>query len=269
MLDYQKIQDEFGARGDFPSCFAFSVHKAGSTLMNKMIQDVCIAQSIPCAHLPRIMFHEGLLFQDWSTDAKLLDYFSDGRVYIGFRALPPFLGNSELVRRRKSVLLVRDPRDALVSQYYSFGGRHLSHALPDKNPEQFASLFNKSSTFDLDTYVLAAAQSYRSRLMDYHYMMGSDNVLLRRYEDVYFDKFGFLKDVFAHFEFDVPLDVLAKVAKQHDVRPVEERVGAHIRKGLPGDHVEKLAPATIARLNQVFAEACRDFGYDLEAPAAR
>nr|MBA3810888.1 hypothetical protein [Caulobacteraceae bacterium] len=44
-------------------------------------------------------------------------------------------------------------------------------------------------------------------------------------------------------------------------RPPVEDPSAHVRKVTPGDHVDKLKPATIAALNTRLAPILRDHGY--------
>ena len=53
------------------------------------------------------------------------------------------------------------------------------------------------------------------------------------------------------------------MAAQNDIRPVEEDMSKHIRKGTPGDHREKLQKETIAKLNDIFRDTCSFYGYDL------
>ena len=47
--------------GEFAACFAFSYHKAGSTLMHNMIQEVCASAAIPALNIPGVLFDEGVL----------------------------------------------------------------------------------------------------------------------------------------------------------------------------------------------------------------
>lgn len=46
-----------------------------------------------------------------------------------------------------------------------------------------------------------------------------------------------------------------------DRRPAQERPDKHVRRVTPGDHREKLQPATIARLNEAFGDVLERFGY--------
>ena len=109
-----KYQDVIKLRlppGNFSACFAFSVHKCGSSLMHKMINDVCKSASLPCLNIPEPMFNNGI--QGWDKDEAILDYIKDGYIYFGFRMLPPVFQDNFDFSRSRNVLLVRDPRDAL------------------------------------------------------------------------------------------------------------------------------------------------------------
>ena len=106
------------------SGFAFSIHKAGSTLMHEMIRDVCAARNIPAISLPDLFFNQGILDHEWAYDPKVLKDIYAGRVYYGFRHLPPILMGPEVkTLMQKSVLLIRDPRDILVSQFFRLADR--------------------------------------------------------------------------------------------------------------------------------------------------
>ena len=266
MPDYKAIfGDHLGPRGDFPACFAFSIHKAGSTLMHKMIADVCIRCGVPSVSIPDTLFLEGISDREWQADKDILELVEEGRLYYGFRYLPAaFLDPALALKQRQSVLLVRDPRDALVSEFFSFGGKHVSHRVPDKNAEKFRKGLEATADLGLDDYVLQSAQYHLAKLKAYREALDLSTVMLRRYEDIYFDKHGFLQDVFAHLRIAVDPEVIREVAAANDIRPSVEDYSKHIRKGAPGDHREKLMPETISSLNDIFRQVCSDFGYDLD-----
>lgn len=264
VVDYQKIFSRAPAPGAFEQCYAFSIHKAGSTLMHKMIAEVCHAAGIPSLSIPDTLFREGIIESVSESEPDLAALLIPGRVYYGFRFLSPFVPAGDPgLRQRPTVLLVRDPRDALVSQYYSYGGKHVSHRLPDKNKEQFIEKARQTADLEIDEYVLQSARNYHRKLDAYKNALDMDAILLRRYEDIYFDKRRFLSEIFETFRLDVPSSIISSVAQQNDVRPDVEQVGKHVRKGAPGDHREKLRPETIARLNETFRDIGRHFGYDL------
>lgn len=266
-MDYSQISDSFPpTKSDhLPACFAFSIHKGGSTLMYNMIRDVCAEANIPAISFPDLFFQEGIFDHEWCNDRQLLEYVVPGRIYYGFRYLPEVLRDPAVqVRRRKSVLLVRDPRDALVSQYYSFGRPDKSHHPPDRNLEQWQSMIKLGEQSNIDDYVLTSAHLLRDRLIVYKDHLLSDNLLLRRYEQIYYDKQRFVRDIFGHFQLAVDETIFSRVATRHDIRPTEENPANHIRQGTPGDHRRKLRPETIAKLNDQFRDVCQWYGYDLD-----
>jgi len=264
-VDYRKLfGEQLQAAGGFAECYAFSIHKAGSTLMHRMIADVCQASGIPALSIPDALFKEGVLANDWGKDPRILDLIGPGRIYFGFRHLPPILRDDRVrLKDKKCVLLVRDPRDALVSQYYSVGGKHVSHRLPTKNAEAFLEKVRNTEELDIDEYVLRLAKSHLNKLVSYKNNLNFSNVLLRRYEDIYFDKRTFVSDIFTHFGMAVAPATLDAVAQSNDVRPTDEDPARHIRRGLPGDHRNKLKPSTIQGLNDIFSATCLWYGYDL------
>jgi len=265
MTDYRSIlAKQLVLPGNFPARFAFSIHKCGSSLMNSMINSACKQANVPALSIPDTLFLEGL-DDSWSRDKTLLPLIEEGRIYYGFRYLPPSFFEPGFLRGRKSVLLVRDPRDALVSEFYSFGGKHLTHRQPTKNVEGFREKFEATKHMEIDEYVQLRAPELLIKLNAYRDHLDFGNAMLRRYEQIYFDKQKFLTEIFDHFEVEVPAQIIARVATANDVRPESEDPSKHIRKGTPGDHREKLAPATIAKLNDTFRDIGRFYGYDLDA----
>jgi hypothetical protein len=81
------------------------------------------------------------------------------------------------------------------------------------------------------------------------------------YERAILDKRWFLTDLCAHFGWQASEEQINLILGWADVRPDVEEPTAFIRKVTPGDHREKLRPGTIAKLNSVFEDEMRLFGY--------
>lgn len=248
----------------FEACFAFSVHKCGSTLMHDMIQRTCRRANIPALSLPAVMFAQGLQDVNWRRDYGLLPVFERQLLFFGFRYLPEILADpASGMLDKRFVLLVRDPRDALVSEYFSYGKKTGSHVLPDKNTKAFAARMRMETVPDktIDDYVIKASRGILAKFEAYRDTLDFDLGLVRRYEDVFFDKETFLAEIFDHFGIPVDADIIRDVARAHDIRPEEEDETQHIRKGTPGDHREKLLPQTIAQLNDTLRDVGEFYGY--------
>ena len=267
-MNYEELfREAVASAGTSPPCFAFSIHKAGSSMLSGMVQAACRQAGIPALSVPGALGRKGVADKQWMRDAALVPYFRHGLVYYGFRSFPPVLAEPDVdIRSRKCVLLIRDPRDALVSEFYSFGGPWGSHRVPKENSE--AALKRRAARPEygkpIDEYVLAAAFRHQHKLAVYRKHLNFDNTLVRKYEDVYFDKLKFLTEVFAHFGITVDTATLKRAAERNDIRPEQEDPSKHIRKGTPGDHREKLKPETIQQLNELFRQICSWYGYTLE-----
>jgi hypothetical protein len=53
-----------------------------------------------------------------------------------------------------------------------------------------------------------------------------------------------------------------KLLDAHEARrPKSEDIQKHLRKGMPGEHREKLLPDTVEKLNAIFERPLERFGY--------
>ena len=256
---------------NFSKAFAFSIHKSGSSLMTNLLTQYCSKANFPAINIPSAMFHEGLFHKDWYRLTELKEVINEGYLYLGFRALPEILNpNSKNMvvnpRDYRACLLVRDPRDCLVSQYFSMGrSKASSHALPKNNPEALLETLKNQAEQSIDSYVLDNCKYLSIKLNDYlSIAKDNPNIQIFRYEDIYFDKFKFLIDMLTWLSIPVDQELAKTIAKKNDIRPVAEDLSKHIRKGTPGDYREKLSAEIIAKLNMHFADLMADYGYALE-----
>lgn len=242
--------------------FAFSLHKCGSSLLNEMVKDVCRLESIANVNIPDPMFQNGILDNEWQLASELPNFIKPGYLYHSFRAMPPIFRGAIDFSNCKSILLLRDPRDAMVSQYFSFkpGG---SHAVPEKNVEKYAEGIAQDMGITIDEYAKKYIHQHKNRLEFYSDTLDMEKTRVYKYEDIYFDKFSFLKSIFDYWGYKVSEQTIENVVKKRDIRPDKEDPTQHIRKGTPGDHIEKLERSTIEYINDVMRPISSRFGYDL------
>lgn len=259
-----------GPSSNYAKSFAFSVHKAGSSLMASLLRSYCLATNFPTIDIPETLFNQGVLEKDWHTLPEILDVIVDGYLYLGFRSLPDILNpdsQSLLLDPRpyKICLLVRDPRDCLVSQYFSMGRQQASsHAIPKMNPESFLESLKSQGNQSIDDYVLTHSHVLFNKLKAYLSILeGNPNIKVFRYEDIYFDKHQFLINMLEWFSIPIDKSVALKMADKHDIRPAIEDVSSHIRKGEPGDHKNKLLPVTVAKISDQFRDLMKHYRYEL------
>lgn len=156
----------------------------------------------------------------------------------------------------------RDPRDILVSEYYSLGWRHTDQDwdAAERNRRE------KIRQLSIDDYVLQEPEIAKYPLLNRYRCllesMGSAHIQMVKYETMVLDFEQWLGEV-------IPLvgltrksdrDVLLKQYRE-EFRP-DSDPGAHKRNIVPGDHRRKLQPETIELLNIRFATVLRALGYD-------
>ena len=254
------FMQEVPAPADIQSFFAFSLPKAGSTLLNAMLQDCCIESSIPVISPYSSAFTNGIVTNSIGKDLDSI-LFTRGYAYLGFRHFVPYSSDFHF----SSVpifLLVRDPRDMLTSLYFSV---KFSHVLPEKKGSAFSKLQGERKrlkNIDINSFVLSVVDKYVEiydvyirKLVEY------DNVHVFRYEDVIFDKFNWLFDMLRLVDIEIPEETIRTVATKHDIRPSTENMGAHIRQVTPENYKKHLSDACVARLNSKFANVLRVFDY--------
>jgi hypothetical protein len=160
------------------------------------------------------------------------------------------------------VLMLRDPRDVLTSDYFSIAH---SHRLPlgrDKI-EPFVERRSYARQAGIDRYVLAESDRIRrvySRYLDL--LIDQVPVYVTTYEEMISDFPKWLEGLLNHCELTVSPGLEKELLEQASrSRPTEEDVTKHLRQLLPGDHQRKLQPDTVARLNATFSEILRAFRY--------
>lgn len=250
-----------------PSAFVFGIFKGGSTLLNRMVADILAETGREPFELPGRLFKMGIVV-DQITEDKDGVFELDGMVYTGFRSIPPILQKSANFKRARKLVLVRDPRDILVSLYFSHA---YSHEMPKAGEARKAweERRNTALATDVDQYAIQQAGSVLTHLMRMGDLVGDPGVTLLRYEDIIFDKERLADIICETIGLDIPREARVAIAKKNDIRPAQENKLAHIRNVAPGDHLNKLKPETISQLSEVLSPALDLFYPECKAGAKR
>ena len=243
------------------SSFAFSLHKAGSSLLTGLLLDYCLKLSLPTINLPGILFDHGLdenkviITEDLRFLLKSLKY-----CYVGWRNYMPFLDAADLCQSR-NVFLVRDPRDRLISFYYSLSRSHVLPVTGElRDTIQTQREAAKFRTPDEDAKIRMIP--FVLNILDlYHSKLPPETTRIYRYEDVIFRKEEWLSDMLEFFGFPRDDSVIEKVSNSHDIRPVTENPNAHIRQVTPGNYTKHFRPETVEFLNNGLNEVLNCYGY--------
>lgn len=156
---------------------------------------------------------------------------------------------------------VRDPRDTLVSQYYSMGWTHPTNPT---DPQGFNKVREWVQTHTIDEYVLNEAPNLKSRLD--HLVNRLDNLnaneYVVKYEDMVLNFESWIEQVLKPFT-NTPIGIKKRLYKrfENQFHAVPEQL-VHKRKMIPGDYKEKLKVETINYLNQLFQKELALLGYN-------
>jgi hypothetical protein len=138
---------------DFPSCGVFAFAKSGSVLVNAIVRDLMAAASVPVIDWPAVWYWQGV--DTGSFQADLSEVFpARGYCFAGFREIPRSFLGAPAIRRLRKIIVVRDPRDMLVSRYFS---TKYSHGFEPRGTAQVAQLMRQlidDGQTDLDSYCL-------------------------------------------------------------------------------------------------------------------
>jgi hypothetical protein len=254
-VDFDIRQDDAA-----PAYFMFGVRKSGSSIMNAMVAALAQINHVNYVDVAGKLFGKGVGVPAWQNDAALGSLLHGGNIYGGFRNAPIGIIRHPLVVESRKILLVRDPRDALVSEYFS---NAYSHSIPEAGEARALMLEQRSRALgaEIGPYVLRMAHALRETLRQYRETMQQPGIRLYRYEDAILKKRWFMGDVCAHFGWRVSDTQLQQVLGWADVIPDREQPTNFVRKVVPGDHVEKLDAPTIQKLNELFREELALFGY--------
>jgi hypothetical protein len=245
------------------TCFILGIRKCGSSLLNSLCADLAGMNGRHFLDIAGRFFQSDVPERSWRNDPASLALLVAGQVHGGFRAMPLIFASDPIFLEARKILMVRDPRDALVSEYFS---NAYSHALPEIRgagaTQDLLTLRRDAVSAALEATVLHRAAALNQTYMEYAGILADPCLKLFRYEDVILAKRQWVHDIAAHFGWAPPdAGTLTAMMGWADVIPAEEKPGRFIRKVVSGDHRAKLSPAIITRLNVALAPAMGLFGY--------
>jgi hypothetical protein len=244
----------------FSSCYVFAFPKSGSVLLNNITHALMGEIGIPIVDIPAFCYMNGIAIGTVLFDIDEI-FRPKGYCYSGFRIAPPSMVGVLNQLSGNKILMVRDPRDMLVSLYYSI---KFSHPVPETGTAQFFALVNAlrdSTRESIDRFCISNVDIYLNRFRDYLQLLDSNAVKTLRYEDVVFDKLSLARTIRDWFSLDINSTRLNELAERFNVLPRDDRPHEHVRQVHPGDHKRKLQPATIEVLDATLEKFIRRFDY--------
>lgn len=264
LVEWKGVNFELDDRREGPAYFILGVRKSGSSMFNRVAQLLCRYNDVNWVDVAGSLFNKNIKVGEWVRDPSFAEIIRGGNVYGGFRTFPSGIAQHADFVDGKKVLLIRDPRDALVSEYFS---NAFSHSIPKKTGdgggarEQLLAQREAALASPIDDYVSQRARLMGRTMIEYAPILNDPHLLLLKYEDIIFDKAKMIHDVIEHFGWKITGPQVDAILGWVDVKPDQENPKQFIRKVTPGDHRDKLKPETIESLNGELSRVLTTFGY--------
>jgi hypothetical protein len=246
--------------------FVLGMRKSGSTLLNRLVIGIAKRYKLPWVDIGGGFFSHDVRANQWNDDPVVASLFKPGYLYGGFRGPYKHFQSSDVYKSGRKILLVRDPRDALVSQYFSTLKTHSlpKHAKTDGGAaDQILRQREEAARLSIDDYVLLNARSFRRTLEGYAALLEDKELKVFRYEDVILNKEPWIRQILQSLGLPAHKPFIQRLVTEHDLVPAIEDANNFVRKVTPGDHTEKLRRPTIEALTMIFGDTMGPFGYRL------
>ena len=249
------------ARQDLPSLAFFTVHKAASIFAAAVCRRIAEHSGYVGADFMSYAFSGGRVTGELFQPGQLTDaiYRKKGFFYGPFRHFHegiPWLAEGRVI------LHVRDPRDVLVSGYYSLA---YSHYVPSvENPDKAAQILDarqRALSKGIDDHVLENAEGIRLLYQKYaDSLLSVPSTHLSRYESMVHDFRAWLDEISSSMGLAPSSGFLGNIAAETSFQ-VSEDATRHKRQVTPGDYVRKLEAGTIRELNRTLGSVLATYGY--------
>ena len=238
----------------------FTTQKCASTFITQALKVVQSEYRLRACNL------EGFFWQTRGLDTKAHLQRDADKLFSGARTIFAPIRDYVKIKNeehRSIVLMLRDPRDVLVSAYYSVS---FSHVLPGgaEAQQRFSQLRKRALEMTLDEYVIFALDEYLPKYMDYaRHLLGRPNVTFVTYEEMATDFTSWADKFLAGLGLETRDDAISKLRAVYlSGAPASgiEDTTSHRRQGRPGDFRRKLSGSTIAVLNERLDDVMSIYG---------
>lgn len=253
------------------SVVVFTLHKSASMLIhnlcNKLSQDAGIRYVSP--NVPGSGIDAKALLGNKDIWDPRNTCYAPVRFYVDIPNIDEY----------QIILHLRDPRDVLVSMYYSYcfihqgevsGNTGYRKEIADQGIDRFVLHMaheqkpNLKGDYGTGAHVAEATGNLLKRYSDYiDHVMGRRNTILVKYEEMVTDFPSWLGKFVSPFPLrDKSATVSELVSLSPQIFPKRTQdVMHHVRHITPGDHNNKLKTETIEELNHVFRNVLTELKY--------
>ena len=168
------------------------------------------------------------------------------------------LSDPDFMNDKVAIFLIRDPRDILVSSYYSFRYAHSFSADKAIRKEQEEHR-KKLATQTIDQYVLESVPIIKNQFEKLMKLENAcDQHVIVRYEDMINNWDYFISEITKYI--NIKQSVIDHVYEESRPREFENN-SSHRRSGKPAGFIDKLKVETVSSLDLSLKEILERFHY--------
>ncbi len=246
------------------SIMLFTVHKSASTFLVKLLS-IISSRTPGLTHIDIEGYsqlvadpHQFNTHADFVETKKDDIFFPFGYAYGPLRNFVPL----QNIRNYRICLVLRDPRDVLVSYYYSMAYSHPLPADPLRR-RRFIRRRMEIQTTDINAFAKQQTPWIKERYESYiDELVRKNNVQPLLYEHMWSDFPDWLNKFCRQGSIPYTEELLEQVQKEcFRNKTGKESVSKHRRRGTPEDYKNKLDATTIAFLNKELGGLLDTIGY--------
>jgi sulfotransferase family protein len=232
----------------------FTVHKSASTFIKNTILKLIGSNAITPVELSGYLSRKKQE-RYYNDPAFMRNVLREKGYFFGaFRAFYDFPNMDKF----KIILVLRDPRDVLTSFYFS---TLYNHPLSTKTVYEERKQYE---TYSIDEYVLETAPAMQNKYEAYcKNLLNKSNVLFLTYEDMINDFNNWLHTLNSFLGLKGNEQQLKEIIRATTFKVDKEDPKSFIRNIKAGDHLNKLKPETINKLNDLFFNELNRLGYSI------
>ncbi len=246
------------------SIIFYTTHKCASTFVQRLFEIISKNAEYELVDYAGTIWGAGDRFKNIESPYELFleraysDLYSlNGKIYGPQREYLDFPGRNKF----KHIFFLRDPRDVLVSAYYSFAFTH-TKPLRSGDRDVFLQQRAQIQEQEIDAYVLEQAEEWIVPFYQNYQKLRdtADDYLYLQYALFINDTAEFIKKI-SDFCALSPSEKEIRILMQ-EASPVQIREKmTHKRSGKTGQYLEKLRPETIEKLNDILADVLREWEF--------
>ena len=229
----------------------YTTHKAGSMFVFRLLRKLSNMKKIDF-YSPNLAHDSpnNILNESCKIDASKQLCICPLRIYSEF----PKVLNADIM------LQLRDPRDVLVSLFYSLAYSHPLESETVRGTTEKRR--NETLEKGINQFVIERSSALRDTYETYIKELLPRKVILLKYEDMVTNFEEWISPIAKEFGLTIEeKDEINNHYKQEFI-PKKEDKYAHKRKMLPEDYKDKLKPETIEELNITFKDVLQKLNYN-------